>query len=93
MPICDFGEHIVYTAHDHDVNLPSFLSFLIYGGFNDHIVHHLFPTMDKCHFYKCREIILQTIKEFKLDYKTYSYLEGTSSVFDNYARKRPSERK
>ena len=43
----DFGEHILLTTKDHSVSLPPFFSFMFFQGFNEHVVHHLFPTVDK----------------------------------------------
>lgn len=82
---------MVYAANDYYVNTPMFFSYLFFGGFNDHIFHHLFPTVDKVHFLKCRDILEGTMKEFNLDYKKIELITGNLSVIEGLVRKRPDK--
>jgi fatty acid desaturase len=36
------------------------------GSFNDHIVHHLFPTLDMSRQPLLRPMVLETMREFKV---------------------------
>lgn len=50
-PQRDYGLHTLITTCDHHRNLNLFTSFLIFQGFNNHVVHHLFPIIDISKFY------------------------------------------
>ena len=42
---------------------------LLFGGFNHHVTHHLFPSICHIHYPKLTPIIAQTCQEFGLDYR------------------------
>ncbi len=45
--IKDYAEHQLATCSDAVTNqCKGFWSYLMYAGFNYHVVHHLFPTID-----------------------------------------------
>lgn len=44
--VIDYGEHILKTTFDHNRWLPPILSLFFFTGFNNHVAHHLFPTVD-----------------------------------------------
>ena len=63
----EFGAHMMLTTRDHDRKLPTFLSLLLFQGFNQHVFHHWFPTVDKSQFYRLDHIIDETVREFGLE--------------------------
>ena len=69
----DFGKHIFLTTIDHSTDYSLFWSFYLFAGFNNHIAHHLFPTVDHSRLPEIKEIIISTAKEFNMEYKTYSF--------------------
>lgn len=42
----------------------------LYGGFNHHVVHHLFPTVCHVHYPKLTTILTDTCKEYGMPYKS-----------------------
>lgn len=58
----DFGEHTVASTCDTTTHLRGFLSMALFAGFNQHISHHLFPTVDHSHLDKLLPIIKETMK-------------------------------
>ncbi len=42
----------------------------LYGGFNHHVVHHLFPTVCHVHYPELTSILITTCKEFGMPYKS-----------------------
>jgi len=68
----DFGKHILLTTTEHSLgNL--YLNFLLFAGLNDHVIHHLFPTIDHSRFDEIRDIFIQTKKEFGIETKSHSF--------------------
>lgn len=60
-----------------------FLRVFVYGSFNDHITHHLFPTIDLSRQHLVRGVFLKTAREFGVPYAKRSYSElfhGTNRV-------------
>jgi fatty acid desaturase len=53
----DFGEHTLATTCDTTTDLKGFLSMALFAGFNQHIAHHFFPTIDHYHLNKVLPII------------------------------------
>jgi linoleoyl-CoA desaturase len=41
----------------------------LFGGFNHHVTHHLFPEINHVHYTKLTPIIAQTAAEFHLEYR------------------------
>jgi hypothetical protein len=68
-PVMDFGEHLMVSTHDHSLRINRFFQYLFFAGFNDHVLHHLFPTIDGSKLKLVRDIFEFTINEFDLDYK------------------------
>uniref|UniRef100_A0A6B2L6G3 Fatty acid desaturase domain-containing protein n=1 Tax=Arcella intermedia TaxID=1963864 RepID=A0A6B2L6G3_9EUKA len=63
----DFGRFIYQTTSDHSIELNLFLSLLFFAGLNDHILHHLFPTIDRSRFDEIRTIFQNTCLEFGME--------------------------
>ncbi len=62
-----FLEHQLQTSVDYYPT--SKLVGFIYGGFNAHVAHHMFPTVCSVHYADLSAIIRDTAKEFGLPYK------------------------
>ncbi len=61
-----FAEHQLLTSVDfHAQN--RFVGF-IFGGFNAHVAHHIFPNLSSIHYYAVSKIIKETTKEFGIAY-------------------------
>jgi fatty acid desaturase len=63
----DFGEHILKTSFDHNYWMPPILSIFLTTGFNNHIAHHLFPSVCISKLYLLRDVIRDTCKQFGLE--------------------------
>jgi len=53
----------------------------LFGGFNHHLVHHIFPNICHIHYPKLTEILIKTCKEFKMPYQSNPTL--ISAVFSH----------
>lgn len=42
----------------------------LYGGFNHHVIHHLFPSVCHVHYPQLTSILIHTCKEFDMPYKS-----------------------
>ncbi len=68
---------IITTIDFHPDN--KFANFL-FGGFNLHIAHHIFPDVSHVHYPALTRIIRTTLNEYQLDwYKSFSFLDGIKS--------------
>lgn len=61
-----WSHHQMHTIIDFATN-SWFLNFL-FGGFNHHVAHHLFPRISHVHYVHVTPIIKQTAKEFGVSY-------------------------
>ncbi len=63
-----------------DFNPDSRVANFIFGGFNLHVAHHLFPDTCHVHYRALTAIIKETLEENKVDwYKSFTFFEGISS--------------
>jgi linoleoyl-CoA desaturase len=70
--------HQVITTIDFSINNP-FANF-IFGGFNLHIAHHLFPEVSHIHYPALTKIIKETFEENNVDwYRSFTFFEGVGS--------------
>ncbi len=53
----------------------------LFGGFNTHIAHHLFPHICHCHYPTITEMIRQTAPRYGLVYKSHSLAGAIRSHF------------
>jgi len=58
--------HQLVTTTDFATNSPVVTH--LFGGFNHHVVHHLFPTICHIHYPKLTKILKETCKEFDMPY-------------------------
>ena len=83
----DEANHVVHDAWSRhqvittiDFNPDSPVSNFIFGGFNLHIAHHLFPEVCHIHYPALTDIIKETLEENNADwYKSFSFFEGVVS--------------
>ena len=64
--------HQVITAADfgtksHGINL-------LFGGFNHHVIHHLFPHICHIHYAQLTPILIETAEKYGLQYRSKKYL-------------------
>jgi linoleoyl-CoA desaturase len=64
--------HQVITAADfgtksHTINL-------LFGGFNHHVIHHLFPHICHIHYAQLTPILIETADKYGLPYRSKKYL-------------------
>lgn len=62
-----WSHHQVITTSDFATN--SKLVTFLFGGFNHHIVHHLFPMVSHIHYAKLTPIVKNVILKYNLPYK------------------------
>lgn len=61
-----WSHHQVITTSDYATN--SKLMTWLLGGFNHHVVHHLFPEISHVHYYQLTPIVKNKISKYKLPY-------------------------
>ena len=65
----DWGEAQLNSSADWGVDL-TFLQSMVYLWLNYHTVHHLFPHVDMSRHMDIQGILMQTCKEFDIEYVT-----------------------
>ncbi len=53
----------------------------VFGGFNAHVAHHLFPNISHIHYPKISKFIAVLAPEYKINYKNVSWFEAINSHF------------
>jgi linoleoyl-CoA desaturase len=77
--------HQIVTTIDFNEN--SRLANFIFGGFNLHIAHHVFPEVNHTHYPALTEIIKDVLAENQLDwYKSFGFFEGCRSHIKHLKR-------
>lgn len=88
----DFGHHTVISTADYlveeDIGLAA--QMFAFGSFNDHVIHHLFPTIDVSRQHVVREVFLQQCKEFGIPYRNQTFGQLLGSTFRAMVRRSPS---
>ena len=64
-----------------DFHPKSYIAHFIFGGFNTHIAHHIFPEICHIHYPTLTQIIKETLEENKVGhwYKSFTFLQGMRS--------------
>ena len=63
-----------------DFNPENKVANFLFGGFNLHIAHHIFPEVSHAHYPELTRIIQSTLKEHNLNwYKSFTFFEGVAS--------------
>ena len=60
-----------------------FSKLFLFASFNDHVTHHLFPTIDLSKQHMVRRAFLETCKECDIKYESHTFMElarGTRKV-------------
>lgn len=73
----NWSVHQVDCTSDFAVKTP--LVAWLAGGLNQHLAHHLCPTICHIHYGPLTKIIKETAEEFGLEYKSNSWLEAIAS--------------
>ena len=59
----------------------------IFGGFNLHIAHHVFPEINHTHYPALTQIIKEVLAENNLDwYKSFTFFQGVRSHIKHLKR-------
>jgi linoleoyl-CoA desaturase len=66
---------------------------MLFAGFNQHIAHHLFPTIDHYHLSKITPLVVETAKEFGIEYKCKNKLECMISISKAMIKRIPFTKK
>ena len=64
----DWYKHQVITAQDFGV--ASKFCFILSGGLNYQVIHHLFPTVNHCHLPKLQPIVARLCEKYGVKYTT-----------------------
>lgn len=54
-------------------------AYWVFGGFNAHQAHHLFPAISHHHYYWITKIVKRNLLENKMEYKEVTFLGGIGS--------------
>eukprot|EP00048_Salpingoeca_helianthica_P016522 m.232782 g.232782 ORF g.232782 m.232782 type:complete len:448 (-) comp18859_c0_seq1:27-1370(-) len=77
----DYGEHTVIATNDFSVSAGLFVKLFVFGSFNDHITHHLFPTLDLSKQYLARPLFLEHVKRFDVPYRVTRFPDMFKGLF------------
>lgn len=72
-----WAEHQLIVTSDFAPNSKIVTSLM--GGFNLHVVHHLFPTVSHSHYPTLTKIVRQTAADFGITYQSMSLGEAMIS--------------
>eukprot|EP00043_Microstomoeca_roanoka_P002816 m.40679 g.40679 ORF g.40679 m.40679 type:complete len:452 (-) comp11743_c0_seq1:139-1494(-) len=78
----DFGEHVVAVAHDYGLDLGLFGQIFLAGSFNNHIIHHLLPTLDLSKQYLLLPLLDEVCENFKVRRHKRTFMD----IFNSYVR-------
>ena|SRR3990167_1008836 len=65
--------------------------FLVVTMFGDHTLHHLFPTVDHSKLKYLYPVLIETCKDFNIDFKFYSIFELALGKYKQLARSQPRQ--
>lgn len=71
--------HQVAASLDYHAN--ELWANVIFGGFNAHVAHHLFPTISHIHYPKISEIIAELAPKYHIHYQNVNWFEAIISHF------------
>eukprot|EP01062_Namystynia_karyoxenos_P062149 TRINITY_DN55077_c0_g1_i1.p1 TRINITY_DN55077_c0_g1~~TRINITY_DN55077_c0_g1_i1.p1 ORF type:complete len:485 (+),score=117.57 TRINITY_DN55077_c0_g1_i1:82-1455(+) len=71
-PELDYGRHIVKTTQEYYVNAPLLGRIML--GFNDHIIHHLFPTVDLANQGLIRPLLEEEMRKHGVAHRPVPFL-------------------
>eukprot|EP01083_Nonionella_stella_P028793 79355_1 len=85
----DFVHHILLSTMDYNTDYPTVLSLFLFEMFNDHRIHHLFPTLDLSLVKEIRPIVETFCKQNELgDYmeQKYGFMDLYVGLYRYYYR-------
>ncbi|XP_055706560.1 cytochrome b5-related protein-like isoform X2 [Phlebotomus papatasi] len=86
-PNSDWGIYQMDTAMDRDdINRSHFFTLTVFG---QHILHHMFPTLDHGILDKLQPEFVQTLKDFEYDFRECSWFEHIIEQHKQLARIKP----
>ncbi len=68
-------------ASTKDFSTESWLANILFGGFNHHVAHHLFPTVAHTYYPSITPIIKKYAKQYNLPYRSYPLYLAVRSHF------------
>ena len=84
----DFGVQTVISTNDFCVDEAGlFDKIFFFASFNDHVTHHLFPTVDLSKQHVIRPIFLSLCRKFNVPYRKTHFFDLFCSVFQVLLRK------
>lgn len=63
-----WAEHQIASTADFCTKNP--VMNLLFGGFNHHVIHHLFPKINHIHYPNLTPILIETAKEYNITYQS-----------------------
>jgi fatty acid desaturase len=70
----DFGLHQINIIYEREFAKSNvFVSLTTFG---DHLMHHVFPTLDHAVLPQMSEVFLETCRDFNIEVKSCTMLEG-----------------
>ena len=91
-PAFDENGYIHNCKKDHELMVTidfapdSKLATYLFGGFNTHVAHHLFPGISHCHYPIITQMIRQTAPKYGLRYKQHTLAGAIRSHFQYLKR-------
>ena len=83
----DWGLHQLDTVRDVDKGDNLFFEASTFGN---HLLHHLFPTVDQSKLHHLRQVTVETCKEFGADYHYMSPVDMIVGMHKQIMREKPS---
>ncbi|MBK0379118.1 fatty acid desaturase family protein [Mucilaginibacter segetis] len=77
----DMSWAMYQVAETKDFSTESRLANILFGGFNHHVAHHLFPTVAHTYYPAITPIIKRYAKKYHLNYRSYSLPAAIKSHF------------
>jgi linoleoyl-CoA desaturase len=85
LPPADGEMDITWAAYQmastKDFSTGSKLANILFGGFNHHVAHHLFPTVAHTYYPSITPIIKKYAQQYSLPYRSYPLYEAVRSHF------------
>lgn len=80
----DFGVYQIRTITDRKEFQGNVFTVLAYFG--DHVLHHLFPTLDHSVLPQLQEIFMKTCEEFKIEFEETSIIQALKNQLEQLSR-------
>lgn len=81
----NWHKHQIETATNYGCD--NLINYIISGGLNYQIEHHLFPNVCHCHHKNIRPIVMRLCKKHNIQYKEFnSYIDAFNGYYDHITR-------